>query len=290
MIGSRSRTAGVSEVSRILPAVRGNPLGPTIVLGLGPFLPKPCPFPEVMLVSRPRLPRRSSDDDPTGIRELLASLPDPGPMPREVADRIALRLAEEKSLPTRFDDITRSQDGRPRARIVGWLAAAAAAVLVGTLGTSMLNRGSDPVPPSALGADFARSPRSVASPSTAAGQSDASHPTALPPIAIRRSGRTYTPADLATQATSLPALAESYEAARLRPVEQEPLTTREGVSACLQGIGVPPPKQVWVDLAHYGKTPAAVIVSNEGPRTVVRVVELSCPQSTRLLAGPLRVS
>lgn len=38
----------------------------------------------------------SPDDDPTGVRALLSSLPDPGPMPPELVQRITASLAEEE--------------------------------------------------------------------------------------------------------------------------------------------------------------------------------------------------
>lgn len=39
----------------------------------------------------------SDENDPTGVRELLAALPDPGPMPQELVDRIEARLAVEQA-------------------------------------------------------------------------------------------------------------------------------------------------------------------------------------------------
>lgn len=39
----------------------------------------------------------AEDDDPTGVRALLAALPDPGPMPEDVAARVLARLADAHS-------------------------------------------------------------------------------------------------------------------------------------------------------------------------------------------------
>ena len=36
------------------------------------------------------------EDDPTGIRDLLSALPDPGPMPQDLVERIEARLAVEQ--------------------------------------------------------------------------------------------------------------------------------------------------------------------------------------------------
>lgn len=50
----------------------------------------------------PRHPRGSSpDDDPTGVRALLSSLPEPGPMPPELIARITASLAHEQEVRTR---------------------------------------------------------------------------------------------------------------------------------------------------------------------------------------------
>jgi hypothetical protein len=47
-------------------------------------------------VTTPGIPHHDSDDDPTGIRHLLSSLPDPGPMPEELVERISASLREEQ--------------------------------------------------------------------------------------------------------------------------------------------------------------------------------------------------
>ena len=39
----------------------------------------------------------AEDDDPTGVRALLGALPDPGPMPEDVAARVLARLADAHS-------------------------------------------------------------------------------------------------------------------------------------------------------------------------------------------------
>lgn len=47
-------------------------------------------------MTTPGTPHHDSDDDPTGIRALLSSLPDPGPMPEELVQRISASLREEQ--------------------------------------------------------------------------------------------------------------------------------------------------------------------------------------------------
>lgn len=85
------------------------------------------------------------DDDPTGIRELLASLPDPGPMPEDLVERIGARLAVEQAhreqastpgLAARSDsviDLAAERSHRRPGRTVALLGAAAAGLLVATV-------------------------------------------------------------------------------------------------------------------------------------------------------------
>lgn len=104
----------------------------------------------------PHQPDDGRDDvDPTGIRELLASLPDPGPMPEDLVRRIQARLEVERahqgangnggspsssapagSAVTRADnvlDLAAERSHRRPARTIGVLGAAAAGLLVTTV-------------------------------------------------------------------------------------------------------------------------------------------------------------
>lgn len=88
------------------------------------------------------------DVDPTGVRELLRSLPDPGPMPEDVVRRIETRLAVELAHrdgpsfpdpggdehPAGTIDLAAARARRRPGRSLGVLAAAAAGVLVATVG------------------------------------------------------------------------------------------------------------------------------------------------------------
>jgi hypothetical protein len=77
----------------------------------------------------------SRDEDPTGMRELLSSLPDPGPMPEDLAERIRLRIEAEVSGGAIDLDAERRRR-RPSARqLVG---AAAAFVVVAVGGMALL--------------------------------------------------------------------------------------------------------------------------------------------------------
>ncbi|GGK73681.1 hypothetical protein [Ornithinimicrobium pekingense] len=95
--------------------------------------------------------RRSGGDpeahehDPTGIRALLSALPDPGPMPQDLVERIEARLAVEHAhreqataggLGSRSDsvvDLAAERSHRRPGRTVALLGAAAAGLLVATV-------------------------------------------------------------------------------------------------------------------------------------------------------------
>ncbi|AXH96769.1 hypothetical protein [Ornithinimicrobium avium] len=109
-----------------------------------------------MTPSEGQNPLRSSgpeEVDPTGIRALLRTLPDPGPMPDHLVERITARLAAEHA--QRLQD-TGSTDGGGRGRVVeltgrrsprspgrtlAYLGAAAAGLLVATVAVGELGGG-----------------------------------------------------------------------------------------------------------------------------------------------------
>lgn len=92
---------------------------------------------------------RSREDDPTGIRALLSSLPDPGPMPPDLVDRITAALITERAArsgspdlapPTSpgLDDLAARRAAvrrGPSLRSLRWMAAAAAVLGVVVLGS-----------------------------------------------------------------------------------------------------------------------------------------------------------
>lgn len=103
--------------------------------------------------------RPSSDDDPTGMQQLLATLPDPGPMPPELIARITASLEREQDrrgpqapnvrpLPPRsgWRDGDQSGRGASRGLIVALSGAAAAAAVGGVVLINVLvpHRDADP--------------------------------------------------------------------------------------------------------------------------------------------------
>ncbi|WP_131106319.1 hypothetical protein [Ornithinimicrobium sufpigmenti] len=86
--------------------------------------------------------RDPDEADPTGIRELLAGLPDPGPMPEDLVRRIEARLEVEQAAreqgathplgrhADRVVDLASERGRRRPGRTLAWLGAAAAGLVV----------------------------------------------------------------------------------------------------------------------------------------------------------------
>ncbi len=93
----------------------------------------------------PRHPSgESPEDDPTGVRALLASLPEPEPMPAYLVERISASLAAEQANRSRVPagaTVVPLARRRPlRTMALGLAGVAAAAAVVGVVGTSVLHR------------------------------------------------------------------------------------------------------------------------------------------------------
>lgn len=94
--------------------------------------------------SHPGSPEPGPEADPTGMRALLSSLPDPGPMPEDLVRRIEARLAVEahaaarpSSRPRPADhlvDLAAERSHRRPGRTVAILGVAAAGLLATTVG------------------------------------------------------------------------------------------------------------------------------------------------------------
>jgi len=93
------------------------------------------------VVSTPTTPDRPEDlDDPTGVRALLAGLPDPGPMPTHLVDRINASIAAEQEARGGTRVVSLAERRRPWRRI--GLAAAAAAVAAVAVPALVMGTGS----------------------------------------------------------------------------------------------------------------------------------------------------
>ncbi len=241
------------------------------------------------------------DLDPTGVRALLAALPDPGPMPEQLAARIQAALhtqghpddlddgAEELEVALGMPPVTLYDDdpteagsdplgalGAPRPASVSelrsrrarrWpvLGAAAATVAALAIGGALLagnNRGGG------LSASVAPGSVKVTSPSPM----PSANPTQK--VQIQTSTRSYTSADLTAQAQSL--LDPTVPAATPVGSGLGPIGTPEGLAACVATLGEDDADSITADLAVFDGQPAVIIVAVKDGLKQVYVVARDC--------------
>jgi hypothetical protein len=248
---------------------------------------------EVVVVTTRQQPAGSPDpdDDPTGIRALLGSLPEPGPMPEQLVARITASIAAEQSHRSTVRPLSHRR--RPLWRTAGLAAAAAAVIGIG--GASLLTSTS-PGDLAALvsgsGSDSAPSSGGSAVREGAAEDTprDTSGPGAYSTtvVSVHHSARAYSAAAFAGQAQRL----LSSPGAALAPSAPEspgigPIGTQQGVLSCLSALTTEPFAQVTADLGTFDGTPAAVLVLTTDTGHTAYAVRRSCTAAQpALLAGP----
>ena len=227
------------------------------------------------------------EDDPADasaehVRALLAAAdPDPGPMPREVTERIAAALAHEARLRVERGPLAdASTPAGPHEEYAGVLglrrpprrhrpyylaAAVAAAALVVAAGASALHLTKRPNSTAVIGGEFTSS-----TPGASSGRSG---------VHIQLGSTAYADATVGAQAREL----LDHPAQPLGPGAAEapgigPIGTEVGLASCLQGLGAasPAPSAVSADLATFEGRPAAVVVVTRDGASSVWVVERSC--------------
>ncbi len=205
------------------------------------------------------------------VRALLAALPDPGPTPPDVVDRIeaTLRRLRADEPDGRHEQSTAASTVVPLAptrerRHRGWLAVAAAVVLLGAGGAalSQVVPGSRGAGDATAGAALRESPHKQAAPDSPTG--------ALHAVA---SGTDYTADRLAAQVDQV--MSDRAVSAAAAPTG--PLATPAGVAACLAALGAPQSTPLLVDVARYLGSPAAVVVvPASGGGREIWVVSTTC--------------
>jgi hypothetical protein len=218
------------------------------------------------------------------VRALLASLPDPGPVPPDVLDRITSTLRalqeEQQAGPRRRSTLYPVAGGatavgpphRPAVRAL-WLAAAAAVVLAG--GGAVMSRLADDTSPrdSAASASASTPPR-PATDERAAAPGDLLAP-------VYASGTDYRREDLVDQARTL--LSGRRLAGGPADSDAAPLPRRRAVAGCLQAVGPAGSTLRVADLATYEGRPAVVLVLATSHGLEVRVTARTCPPGTAAL-------
>ena len=225
------------------------------------------------------------ENDPTGIRDLLRSLPDPGPMPDDVADRITAALAQEQAGRSDADrgnvtPLTHAarparggSGGRRWMQAVGGLVAAAAVAAVAVVGVNALQH--DNAPTSAV--------PSGSAPSSVSGDKLVGR------MQVESTGTDYTPASFNAQAASMAAGSASSKPNAGLVTEFGSLATPSSLLACARSIGgslLNNPSDIKVDLATFEGRPAVVIVvTNQGQKTAF-AVSSTCSKGDEPYAAP----
>lgn len=254
----------------------------------------------------------AGDADPTGMRALLSSLPDPGPMPEHLVARIQAALQEERERQdTEPAAVGAQQAATPptlgamepphpqpslphhvvsldsaRARRRPWLLpSAAAAGFVLVAGGALAASGGAPGLTASLGWSGPAKVSGVQA--SAASRSTDSLAVGPRSTTVVMSGAVW------TDPTAAGRLLVDNPGPELRDLASEspaigPIGTPMGARDCATALGINPSTPVLVDLGTYAGSPAALVVAapSEGVRTayvVGRNCRLGAPE---LQAGP----
>lgn len=230
-------------------------------------------------------PPEDFENDPTGMRDLLRSLPDPGPMPQDVADRITAALAQEQQDRSSSDTsnvtpLTRSprtsggrSGGRRWMQAVGGLVAAAAVAAVAAVGINSLSH--DKAPTSAVPSGTA--------------QTSVSGDKLAGRVQVETTGTDYTPASFNAQAASMASgsAANNPDASLLTRFGS--LAKPRALLDCARSIGgslLNDPSSIKVDLATFeGKPAVIIVVTNDGTKTAF-AVSSTCSKGEKPYAAP----
>ena len=247
-------------------------------------------------------PDESPEHDPTGVRDLLSSLPQPAPMPDYLVRRINASLADEQTrraaAPSTTSAARVSPLLAPTRRRVGRLVsavagAAAAVVLFAVVGTNLLQSSQPGSTTDSASGSIASSARTgdQGLPDTerkaAVPQGVGASETSPPLVRIRLSETRYTQAGLVTQAQDLGRDAlDQIRPSAAGPEGMGVVGTTPGLISCLNAIGAGGAQMVRADLAFYEGRPAVIIVATTNDTATAYVVGRQCSPADPAVLRP----
>lgn len=241
------------------------------------------------MIHHPHIPSPSAstpDKDPTGVRALLASLPEPEPIPDYLVERINASLALEQakrvasSSGTSLTPLLATARHRPGRFLFAFAGAAAAIVLVAVVGSNLLQANQSTSTSTSAAAAITSGGREAGAGALPSANDKAApgRVSGLASIAIRLSEVRYTHANFVTQAQIL-------RSGALDPIQPRtnadsagvgPMGTAAGLTDCLDAIGATGAQLVTADLAFYEGAPAVIIVTTTDGRPTAYVVGREC--------------
>lgn len=233
------------------------------------------------------------DDDATGVRALLSALPEPGPMPAYLAERISASLAAEQSQRavtsgTSVTPLLASTRRRPR-RLLFAIAGAAAVVMIGVVGNNMLTTNQLTASSDSAAGAITSGSREAGGPATQSAKDRAVAGEAQSPasIQIRLSATRYTDADFVTLARVLrDAAFDSTQPLAASPSGVGAIGTAGGIADCLSAIGAGGAQMARADLAFYEGAPAVIIVATTDGIPTAYAVGRECSRTDAALLHP----
>lgn len=228
--------------------------------------------------------RGSQEHDPTGVRNLLSSLPDPGPMPEDLVERITASLEREQQDRARQRDTSNvsplttarsRRSRRSRPLLVAGIAAAGLAV-VAVAGPQLAGSGSNEVPDAAP------------VPAVGVGKQDSPAPSR---IEFHESDTDYTSAGFAKQAGEVRDASQE----KRDPSQMGQLGQQLTLDRCLQGVKSVVgnnPERIIIDAATFDDAPALVVMVTKDGSTQAWAIGMQCAAGgdAPILAGPTDVT
>jgi hypothetical protein len=250
---------------------------------------------EVNTLKIPRIPVEPSpdDEDQTGVRAMLSSLPEPDPMPAYLVERISASLAAEQA---QREDASGSVTPmltparrRPGRLVLAIAGAAAAVVLIGVVANDMLSTSQSTTASDTVASALTSGSREAggASPPSANDKAVSGSVSTPAAIQIRMSDVRYTVTGFVTQARGLSgALFDSVQPNAAVSSKVGPIGTAAGLADCLSAIGADRAQMVWADLAFYQEAPAVIIVATTDGIPTGYVVGRECSRAQPALLRP----